>query len=72
MTMYDTMRAWIERGKRAFRPAYFLLLSAAIFVFYLTILHPWLMQWGATIAEQQMALPGDEYGAPGAIRAPAR
>ena len=68
MTMYDTMRAWIERGKRAFRPAYFLLLSAAIFVFYLTILHPWLMQWGATAAEQQMALPGDEYAAPGAIR----
>jgi hypothetical protein len=38
-----TTRAWSERGKHAFRPAYFLLLSALIVVVYLTMLHPWLM-----------------------------
>jgi hypothetical protein len=28
--------------------------------FYLGLLHPWLMTWGSTATEQQMALPGDE------------
>jgi hypothetical protein len=27
---------------------------------YLTVLHPWIMTWGATAEEQRMALPGDE------------
>src|SRR5437867_415937 len=29
---------------------------------YLALLHPWLMSWGATVEEQQMALPGDAPG----------
>ena len=27
---------------------------------YLMIIHPWMRDWGATAAEQQMALPGDD------------
>src|SRR5208283_2565218 len=30
------------------------------FVVYFSSLHPWFMNWGATPAEQQMALPGDQ------------
>ena len=36
-----------------------LLIYAVLLVVYFTLLHPWLMSWGATTAEQQMALPGD-------------
>jgi hypothetical protein len=35
-------------------------LLAAIWAVYLLVLHPWLMNWGATSAEQHMALPGDQ------------
>jgi len=33
---------------------------ALLLVLYVVVLHPWLMNWGATEAEQLMALPGDE------------
>ncbi|MFZ0546817.1 MAG: hypothetical protein WAM60_15330 [Candidatus Promineifilaceae bacterium] len=29
-------------------------------ILYLTLLWPWMSTWGATKAEQEMALPGDE------------
>ncbi len=35
-------------------------LVAVLFGVYVGVLHPWLMTWGATDAEQQMPLPGDE------------
>ncbi len=42
------------------RPRIMLPLFAVTFAVYLAFLHPWLMNWGATVQEQQMALPGDE------------
>jgi hypothetical protein len=33
---------------------------------FLLVLHPWLMTWGATPEEQQLALPGDGDSAPAA------
>src|SRR5712692_2308658 len=36
---------------------------AALLALYVAVLHPWLMNWGATKAEQSMALPGDEAAA---------
>jgi hypothetical protein len=35
----------------------FVLLLTAV---YLTVIHPWMRNWGSTEAEQQMALPGDD------------
>src|SRR5581483_11928794 len=32
----------------------------ALWGMYLGVIHPWLMNWGATPQEQQQALPGDE------------
>ena len=37
------------------KPYHWLLLSAAIFVLYLTVLHPWLMNWGTTGEERARA-----------------
>lgn len=37
-----------------------LLVSAALWAVYLGAIHPWLMNWGATPAEQHMGLPGDD------------
>lgn len=31
-----------------------------LLILYAVVLHPWLMNWGATAVEQAMALPGDE------------
>jgi hypothetical protein len=42
------------------RPRWALTIFAAAWAFYFAALHPWLMNWGATPAEQQMALPGDD------------
>jgi hypothetical protein len=47
-------------GPQALRPRYVALIVIALFAAYLAILHPWLMAWGTTPAEQSMALPGDE------------
>jgi hypothetical protein len=33
---------------------------ACVWGVYFGVLHPWLMNWGATRAEQRMALPGDQ------------
>jgi hypothetical protein len=39
---------------------------AVLLVLYVLVLHPWLMNWGASAAEQAMALPGDDVpNAPG-------
>src|SRR5512133_1599022 len=37
-----------------------LLVSAALLALYPAVLHPWMMSWGSTEAEQRMALPGDQ------------
>ena len=47
-------------GTRLFRWRVVLPLVAVLFGSYLGVLHPWLLTWGATAAEQQLALPGDE------------
>ena len=36
------------------------MILAVVWGVYFSGLHPWLMNWGATAAEQQMALPGDQ------------
>ncbi len=36
------------------------IILAAVWGVYFAGLHPWFMNWGATAAEQQMALPGDQ------------
>ncbi len=42
------------------RPRCVLVIIAAVCVIYFAVLHPWFMDWGATLAEQQMALLGDQ------------
>lgn len=42
------------------RPRWVVMILVALWGVYFGGLHPWLMNWGATAAEQQMALPGDE------------
>jgi hypothetical protein len=41
------------------RPIPALLIFAAAWGVFVLVLHPWLMNWGSTPAEQAMALPGD-------------
>lgn len=41
------------------RPRYTLPVVALLIALYVAMLHPWMMTWGATPAEQHMALPGD-------------
>jgi len=60
MALQMTVRDWSSLGRRIARPRILLPLFAATFAVYLAFLHPWLMNWGATAQEQQMALPGDE------------
>ena len=45
------------------RPWVVLGIYAVLLALYVTLLHPWLMNWGATEAERRMALPGDEVTA---------
>ena len=54
------MRDWFLLGSAALRPRSVLALLAVLLAVYVFALHPWMMSWGATPAEQQMALPGDE------------
>lgn len=56
--MNDRSRARLLGG--LIRPRFMLPLFLATFAVYLAVLHPWLMNWGATAQERQMALPGDE------------
>ena len=61
-----------KRTKKSGRPAGVfglrsaLLILAGVWVIYFAVLHPWFMNWGATAAEQRMALPGDELLPPAA------
>ena len=50
-------RSWVGQSRRT--PAA-LLIFGALWGVYLGLVHPWLMNWGATPAEQAMPLPGDE------------
>jgi hypothetical protein len=47
-------------GARMLRWPVVLPLVAILLGLYVGVLHPWLLSWGATAAEQRMALPGDE------------
>lgn len=40
-----------------------LVAGSALLILYLAVLHPWMMAWGASAAEQRMALPGDDAAA---------
>jgi hypothetical protein len=51
-------RLWAA-AKDADRPIPALLVFVALWGLFLLVLHPWLMNWGATPDEQTMALPGD-------------
>jgi hypothetical protein len=42
-------------------PRLCLALAATALLLYLVVVHPWIMTWGATEAEQQVALPGDAF-----------
>lgn len=42
------------------RPRYTLPVVALLIALYFAVLHPWMMRWGATPAEQQISLPGDD------------
>jgi hypothetical protein len=42
------------------RPRSVALVLVAVWAVFLGVLHPWLMNWGATIEERRMALPGDD------------
>jgi hypothetical protein len=53
MNRARTVASWILRWHVT------LPLVTLLFGFYLSILHPWLVTWGATVDEQQMALSGD-------------
>src|SRR5881628_3529505 len=54
---------WARRGIVVLRPQVVLGIYAALLVLYVAILHPWLMHWGATAAEQRMTLAGDTVAA---------
>lgn len=44
----------------AMRPRYVLPVFAIIVALYVAFLRPWMMDWGSTPQERQMALPGDD------------
>jgi hypothetical protein len=48
-------------ARQAGRPRGALIIFGAAWVVYFAVLHPWFMNWGATKAERQMALPGDQF-----------
>jgi hypothetical protein len=45
---------------KAVRLRYAISFVVVLTIIYLTIIHPWMANWGSTEEEQQMALPGDE------------
>lgn len=45
---------------KAVRLRYAVPLVLLLVAVYLTILHPWMVNWGSTAAERQISLPGDE------------
>lgn len=45
---------------KAVRLRYAVVLVLLLVAIYWTGIHPWMMNWGSTAAEQQMTLPGDE------------
>jgi hypothetical protein len=57
--MSDTMRRLGSSTRRLPRPLWVGILLAILWGVYFGFLYPWLMNWGATSTERQMALPGD-------------
>jgi hypothetical protein len=60
MVTQELSGRWPVSLARLLRPRVVLLIYAVLFALYLPVLHPWMMNWGSTAAEQAMALPGDE------------
>jgi len=57
--MSDTMRRLGSSTRRLPRSLWVGILLAILWGVYFGFLYPWLMNWGATSTERQMALPGD-------------
>ena len=51
---------WTNLARQTVRWRFVLPVLAVLWGIYLGVLHPWLMNWGATPAEVTMSLPGDE------------
>jgi hypothetical protein len=54
------VHAKISTLVKAIRLRYAVLFVLLLVALYLTVIHPWMANWGSTAAEQQMVLPGDE------------
>ncbi len=54
------MYAKISAVVKAIRLRYVIPLVLLLIGAYLLVIHPWMVNWGSTPAERQMALPGDE------------
>lgn len=57
MSRYRTAHATLSA---ILRPRYTLPVVLLLIALYFAVLHPWMTTWGATPAEQHMALPGDD------------
>lgn len=53
---YTKLSTIVKAVRLRYAVLFVLLLAAA----YLAVIHPWMVNWGSTAAERQMALPGDE------------
>ena len=54
--MYQKLSALVKAVRLRYAVPLVLLLVAT----YLAVIHPWMVNWGSTATERQMALPGDE------------
>lgn len=55
-----TRKHWVNSiARTVVKPIPALIIFAAVWVLFLGLLHPWLMNWGSTPQEQAMVLPGD-------------
>jgi hypothetical protein len=54
------MKNLAQSVKVIVRPGMTLIILTVLVIVYLTALHPWFMNWGATPTEQHMIIPGDE------------
>ena len=60
--MVDTL---LSNAVQAVRLRYAILFVVLLVAVYWVGLHPWMANWGSTLAEQQMTLPGDELSLKG-------
>ncbi|MGN6696632.1 MAG: hypothetical protein ACTHMR_00610 [Thermomicrobiales bacterium] len=65
VTMQTTTLTTVVRAVRLRYAVLFVLLLGVV---YWTGIHPWMMNWGSTVSERQMVLPGDDLHPNGAGR----